>query len=336
MAEKILFKEYLMEQIRHRYAPVGKISDDNEIIANLFNDEFDVEEDVSVLNENINLLIPELLGDYQSSHPKYLETKNFWKVMKKSLPESLEKIKKIKSREIESLIKKINKKHLKLCFVGFGGANSNLLYNMGLISRVNNKSIVDEIYVIEPENWAFTNILRVGKPVLDKARSRFSNLAESESFQKIETIDETEKSVSSDYFLTEVDYLTKEKILSLKEEGYIFIGAPDFSTRNLLQECDADFLMIGHSGNSIRITKNPTINGAVVETYGSIDIGILLMNLWAATFNLLDILANQNVEEIVEGTELFSFDFDSNFSEEDCIKIKKKYKKELTEIKEFS
>jgi hypothetical protein len=329
MSERILFKDYLMEQIRHRYSRVGMISDDNAFIHQIFDEDVQFK-DFVFLNENLKLLKGDI-GEYNKYLPTYLTTETFWKIMKKGLPESLKRIKKISQPKVKKLIDTIFGKKLKLCVVGYGGAMSNILYNFSIIAEQHRAPLFEEIVAYEPEKWAFTNILRIGKPILHKGFSRFENLTGDNTVFKLKTID-VEERIVNDFLESRIEYLDQESAKELRDQGYIFIGAPDLKTRKVLHEIGAQFLMIGHANDQIRITKNPVLgNGLVQETYGSIDIGILLMNFWFATFHLLDIFANQDIKDITDDTELFKFKFLENFSDQECAEIKKEFEEELKE-----
>jgi hypothetical protein len=87
--------------------------------------------------------------------------------------------------------------------------------------------------------------------------------------------------------------------------------------------------MVGHSGNSVRITKNPIIGVGVEETYGTIDVPVLLCNLWAATYMLIKTL-NEGfgyINELPEDHELYHFNF-NNVSDTKKNRIKKLFKEE--------
>ena len=321
------FKDFVMDQIRHRYAPVGKISDDNKFIYNIFDNEI-YYEDLVLLNDNLKLLKGEDEA-YSNYYPTFIKTKTAWKILKKGLPESLKDIKKVRSPKIKKLAKTIQSKKIKLAVVGYGGAMSNILYNLGLVSDQHRTPLFEKLLIIEPEKWSLTNIFRIAKPLMHKGFSRFENVDGDNTVYKIQTFDVEEKLVDEEIELR-AEYLNKEEALKLKEEGYIFIGAPDFKTREMLQEIGATFIMTGHANNNIRITKNPILNGgAIVETYGTIDIGVLISNFWLATFALLDIFANQDVQSLPDDTELYKFNFDEYFSAEECKKLKESFKEEL-------
>ena len=328
MAERIYFRDYLMDQIRHRYSEKGLISDDNEFLYNLFNEDYYYENGKIFLNENLKLLKGDNIN-YNEYIPSYIYTKTFWKVMSKGLPESLKDIKGIKSKKLETVVKKVSKKGIKLCSVGYGGASTNILFNLYLINNIHKTPLFEELRIYEPDNWALSNIFRIGKPILHQAFSRFTNISGNDTIFKIQTLG-LEKDLVKNRLEAKALYLTEKEALKLKDEGFIFIGAPDFRTRKILEKIGATFIMTGHANNSVRLTKNPVLSGgAIIETYGSIDVGVLLMNFWLATFNLLDALANKEIHKLENDTELFKIDFNTAYTEKEIENFKKGFTKEL-------
>ena len=328
MAEKILFRDYLEDQIRHRYSEKGLISDDNEFLFHLFDEDYYYESDKVFLNENLRLLKGDNIN-YNEYIPKYMYTKTFWKIMSKGLPESLNNIKSIRNKKLETIVKKVSKKGIKLCSVGYGGASTNILFNLYLINNIHKTPLFEELKIYEPDNWALSNIFRIGKPILHQAFSRFTNISGNDTIYKIQTLN-LEKDLVKNKLEARASYLTEEEALKLEEEGFIFIGAPDFKTREMLERIGATFIMTGHANNSVRLTKNPVLSGgAIIETYGSIDIGVLLMNFWMATFNLLDALANKEIHKLENDTEIFKTDFNTAYTEKEIEIFKKGFTKEL-------
>jgi len=329
--EKIKFQEFLKEAIRHRYATKSLLSNDNDFLTEAFDINVNLENKV-IFNPNI---VPLLGGDYNSFQiPEYIGSKGFWKTMEvMGIEKGILKEESFKSKNLKDLIKKVNNKKLKVCFIGYGGMSTNVLYNLNIINLATNMPIFNDVQIFENDNWALTNLFRIGKPMIHKTFSRFEeDFFEDESCPKIFTIDD-EKRVAENFFEVNKKYLEENEARKMIEEGYLFIGAPDFKTRKMLQEIGANFIMIGHSGNGVRITKNPIIqSGAVTETYGSIDISTLLMNLWGATFKLLPILAKKDIEEIEDDEELFKFNFD-DINQNEIKEIREMFNEEL-KIKE--
>jgi hypothetical protein len=214
------------------------------------------------------------------------------------------------SSVLKKNFKTLKDNELDVVFIGYGGAVSNILYNLSILSDT---FTIDEIFysgkIYEKDNWALTNILRISKPLMYKSFSKYSGVTSRVS--KLLTLD-IEKKLFGDLEIN-LNYLDEENVKSILKEdpNTIFIGAPDFKTRKILAESGAHFIMVGHNNNTISIKKNPTIHETMIETYGTIDVPVLLLNLWAATYKLIDLLADPDqVFKANDNTEFFSFNFD--------------------------
>jgi hypothetical protein len=212
------------------------------------------------------------------------------------------------SKELKKRFQAMKDQQIDLVVIGYGGAMSNVLWNLTvLLLTFSELDPFNSVRLYEKDELSFTNILRFGKPIVHKAYSQF----------------ELQDDVLPKHFLTDLEYhlapefektqefLNKETAQKLIEEldNPVFIGAPDFETRKFLQEIGAKFFFIGHGDNEVSITHQPDIHFAVQETYGTIDIPVLLTNLWLATYKLIDILSEEKEYGVNE--EIWKFNFDS-------------------------
>ncbi len=82
----------------------------------------------------------------------------------------------------------------------------------------------------------------------------------------------------------------------------------------MLHDNNAQFFMMGHANNRVQITKNPHIqnSGIVNETYGTIEVPKLLMNLQLATAAFVKIASQgiDSIKDIPNDTLLWVHDFD--------------------------
>ncbi len=322
MSEKIYLKDEIMEYIRQKYAPISKIGADNEIIHKIFDyvneDEAKelVEKAGPVFNPNL-LILQEEFNElakykYQFTSPllltDYLMSNGMKEVAKyaglnwavKELPYA--------SKELKKKFKMMKDQQIDLVVIGYGGAMSNILWNLTvLLLTFSELDPFNSIRLYEKDELSFTNILRFGKPIVHKAFSQFE--LQDEVLPK-HFITDLEYHLAPEFEKTQ-EFLNKETAEKLMEElnNPVFIGAPDFETRKFLQEIGAKFFFIGHGDNEVSITHQPDIHFAVQETYGTIDIPVLLTNLWLATYKLIDILSEEKDYEVNE--EIWKFNFDS-------------------------
>jgi len=322
MAEKIYLKDEIQEYIRQKYAPISKIGADNEIIKYMFNyiSETHAKEIVEkfgpVFNPNF-LIFQEELNEqakhkFQFSSPMllndYIMSNGMKKVAKHAGLDWAIKELPYASKSLKRKFLKMKDKKIDLVVIGYGGAMSNLLWDLTILTLTFSElDPFNSIKLFEKDELSFTNLLRFGKPIAHKAFSQY----------------ELDDIVLPKFFVTDLEYhlapdiekiqdfLNKETAQKLMEEleNPVFIGAPDFETRKFLQEINAPFFFIGHGDNEVSITHQPDIHFAVQETYGTIDIPVLLVNLWMATYKLIDILSEDNNYRVND--EIWKFNFDS-------------------------
>ncbi|NPA45037.1 MAG: hypothetical protein GXO49_05850, partial [Chlorobi bacterium] len=192
------------------------------------------------------------------------------------------------------------------------------------------------LFIFENDILETTNIFRIGKPLVNKSISRFekyklnslkyqTNSEFLKVLPKIYTFNEESQLSKKNHLIKKYFTINDAKEILENYENVIFIGAPDFETRQALYEMNAPFLMVGHSNNTISITKCPKIEGLITETYGSIDIPVLIMNLWGASYKLIELFTNENINSIEPDTNLFRFNFDS-LTDEEKNNLKEKFK----------
>lgn len=95
----------------------------------------------------------------------------------------------------------------------------------------------------------------------------------------------------------------------------IFFGSPEVGTRNLISsycrkgENNSTFLCATHSDDTVSIVNNPTVEGTnlIVESYGTITLTKLNLNILKATIELINILANR--DDLANGEKLLDHTF---------------------------
>ena len=118
---------------------------------------------------------------------------------------------------------------------------------------------------------------------------------------------DVEKELSEERALVRfVSWLDDPKTIDfIDSKGYFFVGAPTLETREML--ADKKFFFLGHSDYEVDITYRPQLVSTLsVETYGSIDIPVLLINLQIATAAFIKILASD--DEFNTDDRLLNFD----------------------------
>lgn len=96
----------------------------------------------------------------------------------------------------------------------------------------------------------------------------------------------------------------------------IFFGSPEVATRNLFSTYarnpnnNSHFLCATHSDNEVSLIHNPNVEGAnlIVESYGTITLTTLNLNILKATIELINVLANR--DDLEDGEKLLEHTFD--------------------------
>jgi hypothetical protein len=304
MATKyISLKKYLENEVRMRFSKKSILPyDDNEVIHQVLKEE-SVSENLKIMNSNIFKLSKNILINTDNSGG---EDVSFYCDITQSL------LKEFNLTPTKEDFQKIREKNIKICLVGYGGAMVNMLYNMYLWAiELSELRIFENIIVFEKDTLDFSNLVRFGKPM---AFDYFPLLAsQKQAATGINILPKTdlisiEKELSRKRkIISFSNWLTDQHISKLTEKNYVLVGAPDLETRRILYETDANFYLMGHADYGVGLTYQPNVtSGLVNETYGSIDIPVLLVNLQLATAAFIKQLAGDSLPE--KNEKLFSFD----------------------------
>jgi len=286
--------EKIGEEIRQRYSETSIIKNafDNNVITTLGKNKFKLLKRFNTyMNPNLLVLEPMLTNTFPISYNgNKRKTIYYNDVVKKYCTDIIgyDPTTEEGKVKIHALLDSIAKKELKLCVVGYGGAMINFLWNTYLLSFISsyNDPIFKELIVFEKENISLTNILRISKPVLLEAFLGI-HCDENGGLPKIRLIKE-EFQLAEKVSLFK-RYLEDEKeIKNLVKNNFIFIGAPNFDARILLEK--SPFYFLGHANNELEIFYQPQINAELTfESYGSIDVPVLLANIAVGTIKMLEI-----------------------------------------------
>jgi hypothetical protein len=312
---KVFDKIY--EEIRHRYASESIVRGalDNHAIHQFFQ-----KKDFKILkkyktffNPNILVIIPNLSQVFPIPYTgRKVDTVYHNKIIRDYCVKTtgIDPLTSEGKREIQGILKSIQAKEMKLAIIGYGGAMINFLWNVYVLAFLSNfnEPIFKELVIFEKEAISFTNILRLGKPVLLESYINIY-LNDSGTLNKLNLIRE-EFQLAEEVTLVE-DYLTDEEDLQeLVQEDFIFIGAPNFKARKLLE--DTNFFFFGHANNELEIFYQPLVNTELTfESYGSIDIPVLLSNIAAGTIEMLRIFAGLDTKntDYEKSESLFRIDY---------------------------
>lgn len=167
-----------------------------------------------------------------------------------------------------------------IVIIGYGGMMINLIYIWNYMSRYINRPIFKTVSVFEDDNLSYSNLWR-----LLKSPTKFRLPYYVKSINKTLLLDDK-------YFASTVNVYTRRFTGSDVVDGAIYIGAPDFETREVLS--NHNFLSILHADNDITIVSKPVVDSSITsETYGLIDVNVLFPNIYMASVKTLDVI-NKN------------------------------------------
>ena len=200
----------------------------------------------------------------------------------------------------------VKKKKLDIVSIGYGGMMCNVFENLiELCSILNMNSIFHTISIFEQETLEASNMLRL-------------NTAESMNLVTDNSI--INRSFGTRLILGKLNLINRGKLSSLVSislmlsnnyfdlrdflhsnhrylDPYhcIYIGAPDFETRQVFAKKFLSFLALLHQNDNVSIIAKPIANTASqVETYGSIKLAQFFMNCLVATVEFIKILATRD------------------------------------------
>jgi len=306
MSTQKKISSYLDNELRMRYAPESILPfDDNKAIHKFFKDKITTSEakDYKIMNANITRMSFTLIKNNKSA-PSSLP-------LSLSTPLTQYLLDELDLRPTVEDLQKIKDKDLKICSVGYGGAMVNVLYNLYNWSmELGITKIFKKMVIFEKDNIDFSNLVRIGKPIVfdyhpDFIRKFEEGVSNVKTLKKINMIN-IEKELSQDReLILFADWLGSKEANFMDKKGYIFVGAPTLETRNMLT--DKKFYFLGHSDYEVDITYRPEIiSSLAIETYGSIDIPVLLINMQIATAAFIKMLASD--EEFEPSKRLLDFD----------------------------
>lgn len=117
-------------------------------------------------------------------------------------------------------------------------------------------------------------------------------------------------------YSSDIDFFVENTLSRTQFNGKkIFFGSPEVRTRNLISsychktENNSTFLCATHSDDNVSIVNNPSVEGTnlIVESYGTIILTKLNLNILKATIELINILANR--DDLTNGEKLLDHTF---------------------------
>jgi len=217
---------------------------------------------------------------------------------------------------ITKLLRNVKLKKLIICLVGFGGSNTNFfhwVYEMA--SWTKQPNIFQKIFVVEPERFEVSNMLRV------PFKPKFSHIDLPDPLKS--TMIPKEFKYIAESSIGYVKRVDRSTISNYKRTGYetIFYGAPDMETRRFFADRPETFISCTHQDSRFALRKNPRIESdAIMETYGQINLSMFFMGHLYMTIKFLEYLADTHesitYREPQPEEDIYIFDFLVEFGEQ--------------------
>lgn len=204
----------------------------------------------------------------------------------------------------------VKKKKLDIVSIGYGGMMCNVFENLiELCEILNINSIFHSISIFEQETLEASNMLRLNtaesfslftdNSIINRSNNTRLILGKLSLINrgKLVSLTSTSLRLHNNYFrLNEFLHINHK---NLDPYHCVYIGAPDFETRQIFAKKYLRFLALLHQNDNVSIIAKPIANTASqVETYGSIKLAQFFMNCLVATVEFIKILATRdNLDE---------------------------------------
>lgn len=216
-------------------------------------------------------------------------------------------------------------------FIGYGGAVCNLhQFIMCFKREVRNRTKTDPI-IYENDSFSFHNMFRIYDhrlllSGLDIYHLDINNIMPKVEYSLVKSSFSLRKFNENLLRETHSSYIPREHIL--------YVGAPDIETRELFQKCEKNLLLFVHKNSNGYIAQNIPVSGLEQETYGRINVPILLLNILKMTEKFLEYCRKFATNELDPNeNEKMIFEFNvENFLREKYYKLPENNKSDYTSV----
>ena len=213
-------------------------------------------------------------------------------------------------KDIKKDLLAVKKKKLDIVSIGYGGMMCNVFENLiELCEILNMNNIFHSISIFEQETLEASNMLRLNtaesfslftdNSIINRSNNTRLILGKLSLINrgKLVSLASTSLRLHNSYFRLNEFLHTNHK--NLDPYHCVYIGAPDFETRQIFAKKYLRFLALLHQNDNVSIIAKPIANTASqVETYGSIKLAQFFMNCLVATVEFIKILATRdNLDE---------------------------------------
>lgn len=185
--------------------------------------------------------------------------------------------------QIRADLETIKANDVHITSIGYGGFSINLFTFMAMLAqRAGVFKPFKHVTIYEDDTITLLNAFRIYKR-LDNITTRRNNRTQ----LKLQLFQELEMNLTQD--LTRVAERFNSHHIA-QHSGELLFGAPDFDTRQLLE--NEQFLFTGHGGDEVEFISRPIVDMSITsETYGSINLTTFFLNMIKAAESFIHIVA---------------------------------------------
>jgi hypothetical protein len=217
-------------------------------------------------------------------------------------------------KNLKDLLESLKTKHLDLALVGLGGTGMNFMHwATELANYTNSINIFQNIQIYDADTVDITNIFRFPQ-ILNPERAYYND-----TIYKIDMLPSTSilaHNIGKSSYFIEFRHLVKSdgSLYNLAKD-YIFYGAPDIKTREMLHSIPGIRFISGtHGDNDCQLYIKPEQDSELqIESYGMINLSVFFMNQLRLTIEFLTLLASN--KDLTQTELVFEYSFDKEYSE---------------------
>lgn len=248
-----------------------------------------------------------------------------------------------KKQDIKNILSAVKDKKLRIALVGFGGTGVNFTHwTEELCNYANTINIFKEILIYENEVVELHNMFRF--PINIQSLYMHEQITTNTPIYKTKLLKQpnviAESITINNHYLSSSalhvkTYKTNENGAIEKDSkgvplqtfapnkrlmnDYIFYGAPDIETRELLAQDDWKFISATHGDNDCQLYIKPEQDSSLqVESYGMINLSVFFMNHVKMTISFLELLASNT--DLTKSAQVMEYSFAKEYSNGRTIK----------------
>lgn len=222
-----------------------------------------------------------ILGGSKLAYSEFTHQASLSSTRLLSVPDVYDKLG-ISMEYIKDLVEKVRDKSIPIVVIGYGGMMINMIHIWGVFSNMFGTHIFSKVSIYEDDKISFSNLFRLLKHPFSLAKYNDSYVCSKFYIMPVNELEISSSGINQYTVRFAQNYISDN-------EDIVYIGAPDFETRDILSK--RKFLACTHSDDKIAIISRPIVDSSITgETYGKIDVGTLFPNIYLAAVKMLEVM----------------------------------------------